>query len=166
MTLKPGAKIKESHPLEKKEKSTMSTEENKQLVLRWKDEIWNKRNVNIVDELYAPDYVGHISGTPGPVRGREALKQLLAAYFTAFDIQITSEFLIAEGDMVAIYDMFRFKHIGPFQGIPPTGKEATLTSTDIYRIVDGKIVEQWTELNLLSLMQQLGGIPAPGHGGS
>jgi predicted ester cyclase len=144
----------------------MSTEQNKQLVLHWKDEIWNKRNVNIVDELYAPDYVGHIVGTSGPVRGREALKHLLAVYFAAFDIQITSEFLIAEGDMVAVYDTFRFKHTGPFQEIPPTGKEATLTSTDIYRIVDGKIVEQWTEGNLLSLMQQLGVIPAPGHRGS
>jgi len=143
----------------------MSTEHNKQLVLRWKDEIWNKRNVNIVDELYAPDYVGHIVGTPGPVRGREALKHLLAVYFAAFDIQITSEFLIAEGDLVAVYDTFRFKHTGPFQGIPPTGKEATLTSTDIYRMVDGKIVEQWTEGNLLSLMQQLGVLPTPGHGG-
>jgi predicted ester cyclase len=143
----------------------MSTEENRQLVLRWKDEIWNKRNLNIIDELYAPDYVGHIVGTPGPVRGREALKQLLAAYFAAFDIHMTSEFLVAEGDMVVAYDTFRFKHTGAFQGIPATGKEATLTSTDIYRIVDGKIVEQWVEGDMLSLMQQLGLLPKPGHGG-
>ena len=144
----------------------MSTEHNKQLVLRWKDEIWNKRNSNIVDELYAADYVGHIVGTPGPVRGREALKHLLAGYLAAFDIQITSEFLIAEGDMVAVYDPFRFKHTGPFQGIPPTGKEATLTSTDIYRMVGGKIVEQWVEADMLGLMQQLGVLPTLGHGGS
>jgi len=51
----------------------------------------------------------------------------------------------------------------PLPGIPPTGKEATLTFTDIYRIVDGKIVEQWTEGNLLSLLQQLGVIPALGQ---
>ena len=141
----------------------MSTEDNKRLVLRWKDEIWNKRNLNIVDELYAPDYVGHIVGASAPIRGPEALKQLLVGYFAAFDIQYTSEFLIAEGNMVAAYDTFRFKHTGPFQGIPPTGKEATLTSTDIYRIVDDRFVEQWTEGNLLSLMQQLGLIPAPGQ---
>ena len=143
----------------------MSTEQNKKIVLRWKDEIWNKRNLNIVDELYAPDYIGHIVGAPGPVRGREALKQLIAAYFAAFDIQWMTEFLVAEGDMVVAYDTFRFKHTGAFQGIPPTGKEATITSVDIYRIVDGKIVEQWVEANLLSLMQQLGVIPAPGHAG-
>jgi steroid delta-isomerase-like uncharacterized protein len=144
----------------------MSTEENKKLVLHWKDEIWNKRNLNIVDELYSTDYIGHIVGAPGPVRGRETLKQMIAPYFAAFDIHITSEFLIAEDDMVAVYDTFHFKHTGAFQGIPATGKEATLTSTDIYRIVDGKIVEQWTEANMLSLMQQLGVIPAPTHSGS
>ena len=143
----------------------MSTEENKKLVLHWKDEIWNKRNLNIVDELYSTDYIGHIVGAPGPVRGRETLKRMIVPYFAAFDIHITSEFLIAEGDMVAVYDTFHFKHTGAFQGIPPTGKEATLTSTDIYRIVDGKIVEQWTEANMLSLMQQLGVIPASTHSG-
>ena len=144
----------------------MSTEENKKLVLHWKDEIWNKRNLNIVDELYSTDYIGHIVGAPGPVRGRETLKRMIVPYFAAFDIHITSEFLVAEGDMVAVYDTFNFKHTGAFQGIPPTGKEAILTSTDIYRIVDGKIVEQWTEANMLSLMQQLGVIPAPTRSGS
>jgi predicted ester cyclase len=141
----------------------MSTEQNKELVLRWKDEIWNKRNLNIINELYAPDYVGHIVGAPGPVQGPEALKQQVSAYFAAFEVQWATEFLVAEGDKVVAYDTFGFKHTGTFQGIPPTGKEATMTSTDIYRIVDGKIVEQWVEANLLSLMQQLGVIPAPGH---
>jgi len=140
----------------------MSTAHNKQLVLRWKDEIWNKRNLNIVDELYAPDYRGHMAATL--IRGSEALKQLLAAYFAAFDdIHLTSQFLIAEGDMVAVYDTIRLKHTGAFEGIPPTGLEATITSTDIYHIVDGKVVEQWTEGDTLGLLQQLGVIPAPGQ---
>ncbi len=139
----------------------MSTEHNKQIVLRWKDEIWNKRNMNIIDELYASDYIGHIAFSPGPIRGREAFKQLIAGTLAAFDdIQLTSQFLIAEGDMVAAYDTIRLKHTGVFQEIPPTGKEATFTSTDIHRIVDGKIVEQWTEGNTLSLLRQLGVIPA------
>ncbi len=122
--------------------------------------------MNIVDELYASDYVGHVAGTPGPIRGREALKQLLAAYFAAFDVQDTPEFLIAEADMVVIHDTYRFKHTGAFQGIPPTGKEATITGTDIYRIVGDKFVEQWVDADLLGLMQQLGVIPAPGAAGS
>ena len=59
----------------------------------------------------------------------------------------------------------RVKDKGVFQGIPPTGKEATVTSMDIYRIVDGKIVEQWTESDMFGLMQQLGVVPTPGHAG-
>ena len=140
----------------------MSTEENKRLVLRWREEIWIKRNVNIIDELHAPDYVGHYSGIPAPIRGREALKQLFAAYLAAFDIEVTPEFLIAEGDMVVVHDANRVKHTGAFQGIPPTGKEATVTSTDIYRIVDGTIVEQWLETDFTGMMQQLGIASRPG----
>jgi predicted ester cyclase len=144
----------------------MSTEQNKKVVLRWREEIWNKRNVNIIDELHAPDYVGHYSGIPGPIRGREALKQLFAAYLAAFDIHVTPEFLIAEGDMVVVHDTNRLKHTGAFQGIPPTGRELSLTSTDIYRIVDGKIVEQWLETDVTGLMQQLGVLPALRHAGT
>ncbi len=144
----------------------MSTEQNKKVVLRWREEIWNKRNVNIIDELPASDFVGHYGGVvPGPIRGREALKQLFAAYLAGFDIHVTPEFLIAEGDMVVVHDTNRIKHTGAFQGIPPTGKEATATSTDIYRIVDGKIVEQWFESDFTGLLQQLGVRPTPEHGG-
>src|SRR5215467_11237793 len=121
----------------------MSTEQNKQLVLRWKDELYNKRTLDVIDELYAPDYVGHIAGIPGPVQGPAALKHLFAAYFAAFDMYDTPEFLIAEGDMVTIHDTYRLKHTGTFQGVPPTGKEVTITGTDIYRVVGGKFVEQW-----------------------
>ncbi len=143
----------------------MSTEHNKQLVLHWREEIWNKRNVNIIDELHAPDYVGHYSGIPGPIRGREALKHLFAAYLAAFDIQVTPEFLIAEGDLVVIRETAGGKHTRVFQGIPPTGKEVTVSNNEIDRIVDDKIVEQWVGLDMLSLMQQLGVVPTPGHGG-
>jgi len=146
-----------------KECDAMSIDENKQLVLRWKEELWGKRNLNVVDELCGPDYVGHVSGTPGPVQGREALKQLTASYFAAFDVDDTPEFLVAEGDMVVMRDTYRFKHKGEFQGIPATGKEASITGIDIYRIADGKIVEQWVEGDLLGLLQQLGVLPTPGH---
>jgi predicted ester cyclase len=143
----------------------MSIEENKQLVVRWREELWHKRNVNVLDELCAADYVGHIAGTPGPVHGREAFKQLIAAYLAALDIRVTVEFLIAEGDMVAVRDTNWVKSTGEFQGMPPTGKEATLTSNDIYRIAGGKVVEQWFEADATGLLQQLGVLPSPGQAG-
>lgn len=143
----------------------MSLEENKQLVLRWKQELWGNRNLSVVDELCAPDYVGRIAGVPGPVHGREALKQLIAAYFAAFDVDDTPEFLVAEGDLVVVHDTYRFRHKGAFQGIPATGKEASITGTDVYRLAAGKIVEQWVEGDLLGLLQQLGVLPTPGQAG-
>jgi predicted ester cyclase len=139
----------------------MSIEENKQLTLRWREELWTKRNVSILDELCASDYVGHIAGIPEPVRGREALKQLFAAWLAAFDIRVTPEFLVAEGDMVVVRDTNWARHTGEFQGIPPTGKEGTLTSTDIYQIAGGKVVEQWFEADYTGFMQQLGVYPTP-----
>jgi steroid delta-isomerase-like uncharacterized protein len=144
----------------------MSTEENKQLVLRWKEELWDKGNVNIIDELLASDYVGHMVFAPEPVQGRETFKQLLGPYLAAFDVQDTREFLVAEGDIVVIHDTYRVKHKGAFRGIPPTGKEATVTGIDIYRIAEGKIVEHWYDGDFTGLMQQLGIPPAPGPGGS
>jgi steroid delta-isomerase-like uncharacterized protein len=135
----------------------MFTEDNKKVVLRWIAEGWDKKNLNVIDELHAPDYVGHIVGAPGPVQGREAFKQLFASYFAAFDLQRTNEFLIAEGDKVVAYDTYRARHISEFAGIPPTGKEVTTTGIDIYRIVDGKIVEQWYEMDFTGLLQQLRG---------
>jgi steroid delta-isomerase-like uncharacterized protein len=142
----------------------VDTEQNKQLVLRWREAL-NDGNLNAIDELHATDYVGHIAGTPRLIQGREALKQMFAGYLTAFDVHVTPEFLVAEGDMVVIRDTNLVRHIGAFQGLPPTGKELSLPSTDIYRIVGGRIVEQWFEADYLSFMQQLGVLPTPGQAG-
>ncbi len=144
----------------------MTTEENKQLVLRWRKEVWagNKRNLSLIDEFYAPNCTVYETGTAH--RGRDAFKQRLETYFSAFVIDSKTDFIVGEGDMVAIRDTMRFKHTGPFLGIAPTGKEATISTNDIYRIVDGKIVEQWVEGNMPALLQQLGILPMPAQAGS
>jgi predicted ester cyclase len=90
---------------------------------------------------------------------------MFAGYLAAFDVTVTPEFLVAEGDMVVIRDTNRVRHKGAFQGIPATDKELSLPSTDIYQIVDGRIVEQWFEADYLSFMQQLGTLPTPGQAG-
>ncbi len=143
----------------------MSTEENKKLVRRWREEVWsgNKHNLNLIDELYAPDCVVYETGAPH--RGRDAFKQRLGTYFSAFDIDSKTDFLVAEGDMVVCRDVMRFRHTGPFLGVAPTGKEATITTNDIYRIENGRIVEQWVEGNMPGLLQQLGILPVPASPG-
>jgi predicted ester cyclase len=134
----------------------MSTEENKALVLRWRQELWKNRNVDALDKLAAPDYVGHIAGLPEPVRGRDACKRMFAAWLAAFDIRVTPEIVIAEGDLVAVRDNNWAKSTGEFQGAPPTGKQGNLTSTDLYRIAGGQVKEQWFEADYTGFMQQLG----------
>ncbi len=143
----------------------MSTEDNKRIVLRWKEEIWDKQNYSAVDEFFAPDYIGHITAWPGAAQDREALKQGFAAFFASFDMRDTREFLIAEGDWVAIHDTYWVKHARDFRGIPPTGRETTVTGVDIYHIVDGKIVEQWFEGDVTGALQRLGCLPSPEDGG-
>lgn len=143
----------------------MSTEENKNLVLRWKEAFWNgSQDLNLVDEFFAPDIVCHMTGNPEPIRGTASFKQALASLVAGFDdIHDTPEFLIAEGDMVVIRETARGTHTRVFLGIPATGKEVTVSNNEIDRIVEGKIVEQWVGLDMLSLMQQLGVVPTPAH---
>ena len=140
----------------------MSTAQNKEVVILWLEER-NKGNWNIIDELFAPDYVCHLASDPDPVRGRDKVKQMNVGFRWAFDIYPTDEpdLLIAEGDLVVHRETVRLKPKGPFRGFPPTEKEATVASIDIYRIVDGKIVEQWNHPDRFGLMQQLGYFSPP-----
>ena len=138
----------------------MSTEANKALVRRFYAE--GVHNPALFDELLAPTYVLHFPGRP-PTVGIEQAKQLMAAYTSAFpDLQLITEAMVAEGDKVAIRNTWHGTHQGAFQGLPSTGKHVTFTGSDLFRFVDGKIAEQWADVDALGLMQQLGGIPAMG----
>ena len=139
----------------------MSTEENKALARRLFEEVLNQKNVALIDEFYSPNYVEH---TPnGPVHGTEAYKQYLMMYFTAFpDAHYTIEDQIAEGEKVMTRWSVRGTHQGPLMGIPPTGKNSTVTGMSIGRREGGKIVEAWTEFDTLGMLQQLGVIPSMG----
>ena len=142
----------------------MSTDQNKEVVILWLEER-NKGNWDIINELFVPDYVCHLASDPEPVRGRDKVRQMHAHSRWAFDIYPTYEpdFLIAEGDLVVHRETVRMKPKGPFRGNPPTEKEATVVNIDIYRIVDGRLVEQWSHTDRFGMMQQLGVIPSPGQ---
>lgn len=143
----------------------MSTEENKAVVRRWEDDLWSQGKLAIVDEIVASNIVLHDPISPGEIRGPEGLKQWVALIRAAFpDLHFTAEGdLIAEGDKVAGRWTARGTHKGDLFGIPPTGKQGTVTGIDIYRFAGGKIEENWSNWDALGLMQQLGVIPAPGQ---
>jgi steroid delta-isomerase-like uncharacterized protein len=139
----------------------MSTEENKALVRRVWEEAFNKRNLAVADELLAQNSVNH-EAPAGPLHGGpEDLKQIISRLTSAFpDHHTIIEDMIAEGDKVMIRTTFSGTHQGPFMGIPPTGKRFSLQQIHVVRIVDGKATEHWGVFDNLSMMQQLGVIPA------
>jgi predicted ester cyclase len=144
----------------------MSTEENKAIIRRLFEEGVNQNKLSVLDELIAPDFVNY-DAPPGTPRGPQGMRLLGAMFRTAFpDLHVTFEQELADGDYVIHRGYITGTHQGEFQGIPPTGKQVKMKSIDIWRIANGKAVENWVQFDLLGLMQQLGVIPAPGHGGS
>jgi steroid delta-isomerase-like uncharacterized protein len=146
----------------------MSTEENRALVRRLIEEVWNQGNLAIFDELYAPDFIFHDPGLP-QVRTREEDKQWIAGILKAFpDFQITIDDLIAEGDQVVVRLTGRGTNIGDLgtpAPHPATGKHVTITGNVIVRVANGQFVEIWHQVDWLGLFQQLGLIPVPGQAG-
>lgn len=140
----------------------MSTEENKALALRFVEEVINQGNMATIDEVIAPDAVDH-SLPPGLPPGREGVKLFLGMIRAAFpDIHETVEDTVVEGDQVVTRSTWRGTHQGAFLGIAPTGKQVSVTSIDISRVVAGKFVEHWQATDNLGLLQQLGVIPTMG----
>jgi steroid delta-isomerase-like uncharacterized protein len=140
----------------------MSAEQNKALVRRGFEEGMNQHNLNVFDELLAPNYVNH--NMPAPAPGPEGFRQVVSMFLTAFpDFHVTLEDVIADGDKVATRGTWRGTHQGEFMGIPATGKSVAVSYSDIWRIENGRAVENWVQMDMLGLMQQLGVAPAPGQ---
>src|SRR5215467_9102352 len=138
----------------------MSTEQNKDLVRPFYEEVFNKKNLASVDEFVDPQIIEH-SLPPGLPVGSEGTRQFIGMYLAAFpDLHLTANDLIAEGDKVTARLTYGGTHRGELMGIPPTGKQATVTGIQIVCIADGRIVENWINFDALGMLQQLGVIPA------
>jgi steroid delta-isomerase-like uncharacterized protein len=142
----------------------MSTEQNKALVRRLMEEVFNRGNKSLVDELFAPDFVEREELPPGIPPDRESVKQFSTMFGSAFpDFKVTIDDIIAEGDKVVVRSTWSGTHKGEFMGIPPTGKSVSFGVFDTIRIAGGKFVEHWGQMDTMRMMQQLGVIPAPGE---
>jgi steroid delta-isomerase-like uncharacterized protein len=132
-------------------------EANKALVLRAHSEVWSDGDMAAADDIYATEFVGHWTGRPDS-HGREEFKAFVADARARFpDWNETVEQIVAEGDLVVT----RFTSRGTFEGEPSHGREVTMPEIAIHRIVDGKIVEQWTIADLLGMRQQLRALDTP-----
>jgi len=136
------------------------SEGNKFVIRRSFEELWNKGNLSVADELFTPNYSHHDPSTPDVGRGPESEKKRATLYRTAFpDLQLTIEDIIAEGQTVMARWSFRGTHKGDLSGIAPTGKQVTISGVSIARFTNGKMVEGWVNWDALGLMQQLGVVP-------
>jgi steroid delta-isomerase-like uncharacterized protein len=145
----------------RKEKNNMSTEENKALTRRFYEEVFNNKNMAGVDAFVAPNIIDH-SLPPGAPGGIESVRQAITMLLTAFpDLHLTLEDLIAEGNRVVVHWTMRGTHQGASLGMPPTGKQFTMPGVSLLRLESGTAVEAWIVQDQLSMLQQLGLVPAP-----
>ena len=136
------------------------SEQNKTNVRRLFEEVWNKGNLQVTDDLFTPNYAHHDASTPDLGRGPEGEKKRATLYRTAFpDLRLTVEDIIAEGETVVARWSCRGTHKGDLNGIAPTGKRINITGISIARFTNGKMSEGFVNWDALSLMQQLGVVP-------
>ncbi len=136
------------------------SEANKNVVRRLFEELWNKGNLSVADELFTPNYTHHDPSTPDFGPGPESEKKRATLYRTAFaDFRLTIEDLIAEGETVMARWSCRGTHKGDLGGIAPTGKQFAISGISIARFSGGKMAEGWINWDALGLMQQLGVVP-------
>ena len=135
----------------------MSPDENKTIVRRYLETAWNKKDSTIVDELVAPDFVQHAANVPP---GREGVKKFFQMVYSGIpDARFTLDNIMAEGEQVATRFRVSDTQSGPLLGIPPTGKSLTITGMALLILREGKITENWNELDMLGALRQLGVIP-------
>jgi steroid delta-isomerase-like uncharacterized protein len=132
-------------------------DENKAIAKRAFEEILSQGRFELAEQLYAKDFVNHgIHSSATLAEDQAALK----GWHQAFpDVVVVPEKLMAEGDFVTIYWIASGTNTGTGNGLPATGKKAELAGVTIWRIVGGKIKEEWSAFDQLSMMQQLGLLP-------
>jgi predicted ester cyclase/ketosteroid isomerase-like protein len=140
-------------------------EEHRALFSRWFEELWNKKNYAITQELVAPEFTAHGAGGQDIKQGPDGVAGMVKIWHQAFpDGHMTMDDIITEGEMSTIRMTFRGTQTGEFYGVPASNKPVEVTSIGIDRVVKGKITEGWGELNMLGMMQQMGAIPSPDQG--
>jgi steroid delta-isomerase-like uncharacterized protein len=129
--------------------------DNETLMRRWFEEVWNKGRAEAIDELFAGDGIAHGLGDSKLV-GPEGFKPFHQQFMGAFpDIRITIDDMILQGDKVAVRFSIRGTHRGDHLGVPATHRTVSFSAMSFVRWRDGKIVEGWNSVDMLSMLQQI-----------
>ncbi|MES2154204.1 MAG: ester cyclase [bacterium] len=138
--------------------STTTTDQNKATVRRFLERVVNQNEYQVVDELFAPEYVLHIAGDPEPKVGRDHVRyvaKMFRAAFPDWKNAVDQLVMMAEGDCVMTRWRESGTHRGEFQGVAPSGRRVILEGMDMFRFAGGKIVEQWLEADLAGFRRRL-----------
>lgn len=132
-------------------------EDQKNVIRRVFDELWNKNDFSLVDQVYAADYVAHIAGAPRDIEGPEQFKQFVALHgVLTSELCFSIEDQIAEGDRVATRWISTAIPTSGLASAPGDGQKVEVAGISIHRFADGKIVESWDNWDLLTIQQALG----------
>jgi steroid delta-isomerase-like uncharacterized protein len=133
----------------------MGIEENKGLARRLVEELLNQRKLDVVDEIFAEDFVDHQGGL-GPTGDRDSVRAFARALTDGFpDAHYELINLIAEGDRVLLHIKTDGTHSAEFRGVPATGRKVTNAGMSVIRVAGGKVVERWNVTDFAALMQQI-----------
>lgn len=136
----------------------------KAVVWRNTEKVQGEGDWHLFDELFADDFVDH-TPQPGVTADKDGVRILYNGLRSAFpDFHAEIHWQTAEGDLVTTYKVYHGTHLGPFLGIPPTGRKIHFEAVDVMRVRDGRITDHWGVGNLYSLVQQLKGEDGPGIG--
>jgi steroid delta-isomerase-like uncharacterized protein len=134
----------------------VSAEMNKAVVRRYIEEVWNRHNIDAVEELVSPDYPNHVASTEHQ-RGIAGVKHVLNWLFAVFpDHRFDIEYAIADGYTVAVRGTCSGMHEGELWGMPPTGERFAVQQAHWFRVADGRVAEHWAVRDDLGMMRQLG----------
>ena len=124
-------------------------EENKAVVRRVVEDLFNTGDAGIADEVFAADYIDHTASNP-QMRGPESVRQFIESWRDAFP-----DTRSAVDDIVAVLWTTHATHRGEFMAVAPTGRQVVVGWFGMFRLSDGKVVESWDTFNVLEMMRQL-----------
>jgi steroid delta-isomerase-like uncharacterized protein len=132
-----------------------------QVAMRLADEVFSNGDLETFEEIFSDQYVHHNMPVPDIPGTKAGFKQLVQATRRAFgDLQVHVEDIVSEGDSVVFHDYVTATSVGEFFGVPPNGQRLEWTEIHFLRVLDGQIVEHWTNFDQLGILRQLGAIPA------
>jgi steroid delta-isomerase-like uncharacterized protein len=135
----------------------MPTEDNKALIRRFYEEVWDRGNTEFAFEVFADDYVRHDFRATEPLPGPAGQKRIADDFRAAFpDLRVNVDLIVGEDDFVVGRWTATGTHLGSWAGMEPSGRPMTLSAANIFRFEDGKVVEIWNHRDDLGLREQLG----------